>query len=91
MIDTNDLLGLISAFATNYCEGRFEKNFDVVPKGLVTDVLEIQPDHFVKSRAASAVHLPHSGDSRLDLQNPPLMPELVGVKFVTNRRTRPDQ
>src|SRR5262249_5541965 len=52
---------LIGALATYDSERRLEKDLDVVPERTFPNVSKVHPDHFVKSRPAAAVDLPHSG------------------------------
>src|SRR5215831_1153837 len=83
---------LVRPFAADHNQQRFEKNFEIVQKRSIADVLQIHPDHFIKSRAAAALDLPNPGDSRFDVaEDPAAMPELVRLKFVAEGRARSNQ
>src|SRR5215510_8497895 len=82
---------LVGPFAADHNQQRFEKNFEIVQKRSIADVLQIHPDHFIKSRAAAPLDLPNPGDSRFDAEDPAAMPELVTLKFVAEGRARSNQ
>ena len=53
-----DLTGLVGAIARKNRAGRLQQNFHIEHRRPYSGIFQIQPDHFVKRRLASPVHLP---------------------------------
>ena len=53
--------------------------------------LLLVPDHVVERGPASAADLPQPGDARLGFQHPSIVPRLVLLHFIGQRRPRPDE
>jgi len=67
---------------------RTQEDLDVEPGRPTLRVLQVQPDHFVKFNAVSAIHLPKPCDPRLDFQYSTTVPCLIRGYFVWNCRAR---
>src|SRR5439155_17787533 len=63
----------------------------IVPEETCFRVTEIETDHLVERGAAPPRHLPKTGDPRLRIQNPPVMPGFVLLELVRNRGPRTNE
>ena len=66
-----------------------EENLEIRLQGPVIDVIQVQQDHFVERNTRAAADLPQPGETGFCLQTL-LVPFLVMVEFVEDRRARSD-
>src|SRR5579863_4493602 len=87
MVKNNFLMG---AVAENHDDWRAHQNLNVCPGRPRTRVVQVKPNHIIEFHATAAANLPESSDSRLGLQQPPAVPNVVSFDLIRNRRTWPD-
>src|SRR2546422_9435181 len=66
-----------------------QKDLHIQPERPRVRIFEIEPDHIVEPEPASPVDLPEAGQAGLHLQQPPAVPEVVGLDLIRNRRSAP--
>src|SRR5271156_2901829 len=86
-----DLTGLVGAIARKDRAGRLQQDLHIEHRRPYSGILQIQPDHLIKRRLASPVHLPQSGNARPRLEQAPPVPDIIGLQLVRNRRPRSNQ
>jgi hypothetical protein len=70
---------------------RLAQDLEIEPDRLLSDVPEIQANHFIERRSAAAVHLPETRYSRLGFEDPSSVPQRVFFEFIGYWRARADQ
>src|SRR5690348_17321846 len=81
---------LIRALAAEHYRNGQQKQFDVVPKGLLLNIFQIHLYHLIERDPAAPMYLPESGYPRERIQ-PPQMPGLVESNLIRDRWARPNQ
>src|SRR5437016_12845660 len=64
------------------------KNFEILPKGRVLNVLEVHTDHLLEGNLAAPLQLPKASDPG-QLSQSLVMPVSIAGDFVRRHRTRP--
>jgi len=72
-----DVNGSACAFATQDGPRRLQENLDTQPKRPTVGIFEIETDHIIEGGPASSLDLPKSCNSRLDLEHPASMSNVI--------------